>query len=404
MNEKEGIELFVPGRLCLFGEHSDWAGGHRRQNPDIEKGYTIVAPTNQGTYARIRELKEPILRFKSSLSNEIFEVNLNPNLLLKIAEEGSLFSYIAGVAYEIISSYGNCTKNGIEIDNYKTDLPIKKGVSSSASVCVLTAKAFNIIYNLGLTDKRIMELAYLGETSTQSRCGKMDQACAYGKPILMTFDGDKIKIEELNLKKEIYLLIVDLKKGKNSVKILADLNKGFPWPVSSLEKEKHQYLGAINRGIVVNAKKALEEGDATKVGTLMTLAQDFFDEYLKPCSPEELEAPVLHSILKMPEIKNFIYGGKGIGTGGDGSVQLICKSIEDREKVKEILKTKGFEFFDLDLKSNILKRDNLGMLLDQLHKRIPIYAHIAEEGNIDIGTPELLRKAEEGVLREKSGG
>lgn len=53
MDEKE-IELFVPGRLCLFGEHSDWAGGHRWQNSKIEKGYTIVAQTNQGTYARER--------------------------------------------------------------------------------------------------------------------------------------------------------------------------------------------------------------------------------------------------------------------------------------------------------------------------------------------------------------
>jgi len=24
------IELFVPGRVCLFGEHSDWAGSYLR--------------------------------------------------------------------------------------------------------------------------------------------------------------------------------------------------------------------------------------------------------------------------------------------------------------------------------------------------------------------------------------
>ena len=84
MDEKE-VELFVPGRLCLFGEHSDWAGGHRRQNPDIEKGFTIVAQTSQGTYARVKEIKEPIIRVKSSLSKEVFEVELNPILLLKIA-------------------------------------------------------------------------------------------------------------------------------------------------------------------------------------------------------------------------------------------------------------------------------------------------------------------------------
>ncbi|WP_365670668.1 galactokinase family protein [Okeania sp. SIO3I5] len=33
------MKLFVPGRLCLFGEHSDWAGGYRLMNPQIEKGY-----------------------------------------------------------------------------------------------------------------------------------------------------------------------------------------------------------------------------------------------------------------------------------------------------------------------------------------------------------------------------
>ena len=30
------MRLFVPGRICLFGEHSDWAGGYRRINADIE--------------------------------------------------------------------------------------------------------------------------------------------------------------------------------------------------------------------------------------------------------------------------------------------------------------------------------------------------------------------------------
>ncbi len=400
MDEKE-IEIFVPGRLCLFGEHSDWAGGHRRQNPNIEKGYTIVAPTNQGTYARVKEIKEPVLRFKSSISKDVLEVDLNPILLLKIAEAGGFFSYVAGVAYEIISSYQHCLQKGIEIDNYKTDLPIKKGLSSSASICVLTAKAFDKIYDLHLTDKRIMELAYLGETDTPSRCGKMDQACAYNKPVLMIFDGDKIKVEELNLIKEVYLLTIDLKKEKNTVKILADLNKGFPWSNGAIETGKHQYLGGINKGLVKNVKKTLEEGDAAKLGVLMNLAQDFFDDYLRPASPEELEAPVLHSVLSMDEIKSFIYGGKGVGSGGDGTAQLVCKTKDDREKAKKILIERGFDCFELDLKSNIAKKDNLGMILNELHKKIPIYAYVAKEGNIDIGTPDLLKKAEDEIKKDK---
>jgi galactokinase len=400
MNEKE-FELFVPGRLCLVGEHSDWAGGHRRQNPEIEKGFAIVIPTNQGTYATVKEIEEPVIRFKSTLSKENFEAELNLTLLQKIAESGGLFSYVAGVAYEIVSSYHHCATKGIEINNYKTDLPIKKGLSSSASVCVLTVKAFDKIYDLHLTDKRIMELAYLGETTTFSRCGKMDQACAYSKPILMTFDGDKIKVEELNPTKEINLLIVDLKKGKNTVKILADLNKGFPWPNSLIELRKHQYLGGINKEIVKNVKRSIEEGDANKLGVLMNLSQDFFDDYLKPACPEELEAPVLHSVLFMKEIAPFICGGKGVGSGGDGTAQLICKSKEDRNKVVKILTEKKFECLELDIKPPITKKDNLGMIVDQIYQKVPVYGYVAKEGNIDIGTPDLLKKAEEEVFKER---
>jgi len=347
--EERDIELFVPGRLCLFGEHSDWAGGHRVQNSKIGKGYTIIVPTNQGTYARVKKIDEPIFRFKTILNEEVMEIKLEKERLLKTAEEGGFFSYIAGVIYEIIESYEQCTKHGIEIDNYKTDLPIKSGLSSSASICVLVAEAFNKIYGLGCTKRRIMELAYLGEIATPSRCGRMDQACAYKKPVLMIFDGNRVSIEELNIKKELSLLIVDLKKGKNTFKILANLNEGFPWPKDEKEKQKHEYLGPINKQIVLNAKKVIEEGDAIKTGVIMTLAQNFFDEYLKPSCPEELEAPVLHSVLEMPDIQKFIHGGKGIGTGGDGSAQLICKTKEDREEVKRILESKGFGCLDLDL-------------------------------------------------------
>lgn len=36
------LELFVLGRLCLFGEHIDWAGKYRTMNADIAHGASIV--------------------------------------------------------------------------------------------------------------------------------------------------------------------------------------------------------------------------------------------------------------------------------------------------------------------------------------------------------------------------
>jgi galactokinase len=41
-SEDEGaIELFVPGRLCILGEHSDWAGEYSAQNPAVPCGKTL---------------------------------------------------------------------------------------------------------------------------------------------------------------------------------------------------------------------------------------------------------------------------------------------------------------------------------------------------------------------------
>jgi len=328
------IKLFVPGRLCLFGEHSDWAGGHRRQNSEIEKGYAIVAPTNQGNHALVRKLSNPVIRFKSSIDSS-FELPLDESVLSAEATRGGFFSYVAGVAYQAISDHHNV--GGIEIDNYKSDLPIKKGLSSSASICVLVARAFNQLYNLGWKVKREMDMAYAGETTTPSRCGRLDQACAFNHPVLMTFDADNVATENIRVQIPLYLVVVDLTSKKDTKKILAELNKGFPFPTNDFERKKHKYLGEINKSIVKSAVSAIKRGDAEEVGRLMTKAQSEFDIHLAPSCPEELTSPKLHRVLSYPQIQNLISGGKGVGSQGDGSAQFIARNEESQSRLIKIL-------------------------------------------------------------------
>ncbi len=348
---KDAFELFVPGRLCLFGEHSDWAGGHRRQNSIIEPGCAIVVPTNQGTCARVSRLEHPVLRFIARPFGETLEAELEEAELLEIARRGGLFSYVAGVAHEVVSNYENHPSAGLEIDNYRTDLPVKKGLSSSASVCVLTARAFNECWNLKWKPKRVMEVAYLGEIATPSRCGRMDQACAFGAPVMMTFDADRVEVERIAVAGEFFFLIVDLRGTKDTRKILSALNEGFPFPRTASEREKHECLGALNKRTVERARAAIAGGDAKQIGVLMTEAQKNFDRYLASSCPAELTAPKLHAVLENPRIKELIWGGKGVGSQGDGTAQLICRSRADREKAKEILRKElGMDGHDLDLK------------------------------------------------------
>ncbi len=68
-----------------------------------------------------------------------------------------------------------------------------------------------------------MDLAYLGERTTPSQCGRMDQCCAYSVPVAMEFDGDYVRCKELTVGAPLYLVIVDLCASKNTHVILSDL-------------------------------------------------------------------------------------------------------------------------------------------------------------------------------------
>jgi UTP-glucose-1-phosphate uridylyltransferase/mevalonate kinase len=332
------MKIFVPGRICLFGEHSDWAGGYRRINAEIEKGYTLITGTDQGIYAEVRP-HPTALALTSTMPDGVkhgpYEIPMEPKALLEEAQRGGFWSYIAGVAYQILTHYH---VRGLVIDNYKTDLPMKKGLSSSAAICVLAARAFNRVYDLKMTTRGEMELAYQGEITTPSRCGRMDQGCAFGnRPVLMTFDGDHLDVTELQAPNDMYFVVVDLQAQKDTMEILARLNRSYPFAENEIEQGVQELLGPINKRIVHQAIETLQAGDAERLGALMVEAQAFFDRHATPACPEELRAPVLHRVLNYEPLKPHIWGGKGIGSQGDGTAQFIARSETDQQAVIEII-------------------------------------------------------------------
>jgi UTP-glucose-1-phosphate uridylyltransferase/mevalonate kinase len=345
------MELFVPGRICLFGEHSDWAGGYRRINSAIEKGYTIITGTNQGIYARVRPHPGKLVLTSSMPDGRKigpYEIPMTPEALLAEAEKGGFFSYMAGVAFQVMTFY---PVKGLEIDNYRTDMPVKKGLSSSAAVCVLTARAFNKVYDLRMTIRGEMEFAYMGEVITPSRCGRMDQGCAYGnRPTMMTFDRDLLTVDELNVPETLHMVIVDLQAEKDTKEILASLNHSFPFAENELDEGVQHYLGKVNRMIVQEAMDALKSGDAKGLGALMTKAQKLFDQYLTPVCPEQLTAPVLHEALGFEDIKDLVWGGKGVGSQGDGTAQFVARGPEEQaEVIRLFAEKKGMHAMKLDI-------------------------------------------------------
>ena len=321
---ERNVKLFVPGRLCLFGEHSDWAAMYRVVNKDICKGAAIVTGIEQGIYATAESSDRFILIEEETGT---WECEMNSQMFRRIAEEGGYYSYAAGTVSYLMDTYG--IQSGVRIIVEKQDLPVKSGLSSSAAICVLVARAFNQIHHLNMSVLDEMEAAFEGERRTPSRCGKMDQACAFGeKQILMEFDGSDIEVRELPVGGTFYLVIADLLATKDTVRILEDLNRSYPYAKNETDRLVQEALGLKNSLVIQQAKEALKSGDARELGSLMRMAQKLFDSQVMPAC-EELKAPVLHSVLQDPELEKWIYGAKGVGSQGDGTVQFVAKSLED---------------------------------------------------------------------------
>lgn len=322
--------LFVPGRLCLFGEHSDWAGALRRVDPSIVPGACIVMGTDQGITATAVPAADFAMTSRLPDGRMLGPVRLPMDgaALRRVAAAGTFFSYAAGVVAALWARY---RPPGVHITATDIDLPIRRGLSSSAAVCVLVARAFNQVHQLGMSVRDEMELAYRGEIDAGSQCGRMDQACAYGKrPVLLHFDGDVMDVELLQPQRPLWLLIVDLSHDKDTRRILSELHRRFLSPDAAGGGALREALGRHNQEVVGRARAALEAGDAPQLGALMADAQQVFDAGVAPACPSELTAPRLHAVLAHPSARELAWGGKGVGSQGDGAAQFVCRGVEER--------------------------------------------------------------------------
>ena len=81
----------------------------------------------------------------------------------------------------------------------------------------------------------------------------------------------------------------------------------------------------------------------------MTQAQILFDRCAMPNCPSQLTSPKLHSILNNTSMKSICLAMKGVGSQGDGSVQILCADEAAQEKVLVLLTELGCEGFKLTI-------------------------------------------------------
>ena len=349
---KDGaVKVFVPGRVCLLGEHTDWSSTYGPQNKQLTgNGHCLVYGTDLGLYADVCPTPPEgpnagKMVFSSTVddgSHKELVVDFEENALESHAKNGDdFFSYMCGTVAVMLRDDKVKTKlQPLRIHNYETTLPIQKGLSSSAAVCVLVVESFNKVFDLNLTVDEIMDFAYRGEIDTPSQCGRMDQCVAFGRVCTsMRFKDGQLTCSRVHIPKDctFYFVVADLRRHKDTPLILKSLNGAFPLAKNEIEQNVQLYLDRLSLEFSNAAERALELGDAKSLGEICVAAQASFKTHLTPICPQELSAPKLYSVLENEKILQHVYGGKGVGSQGDGSVQFVCKDENSQREVVRIL-------------------------------------------------------------------
>ena len=284
------MKIFVPGRICLFGEHSDWAGGYRRINAEIEKGYTLICGTDQGIYAEVEPHPTALVLTSTTPDGETAGPQRDPHGAEGAPGGGAARAASGatspGVAYQVLTNYH---VRGLVIDNYKTDLPIKKGLSSSAAICVLTARAFNRVYDLqadrprrdgaGLPgrDHHALALRAHGPGLRLRQPARPD-----GRSTATGWTTERAP----GRRSELHFVIVDLKAEKDTMEILNAAQ-----PLLSLRRERRSRgacrscSGRSTSASSTRRSRRSRAATRERLGALMSEAQAFFDRYATPACP-----------------------------------------------------------------------------------------------------------------------
>ena len=351
-NEGEIKAYFAPGRVNLIGEHTDYNGGH-----------VFPCALTIGTYAVARKRNDKKLRFYS----------------INFAHLGVLESTIDELKYNLNENWINYPKaviwsmkeEGFKIDKgfdivYYGTIPNGSGLSSSASIEVLTGFVLKDLFNL---DVDMVKIALLGQKAENKyvsvNCGIMDQfVIANGKKDYAVFlDTASLKFEyaPLVLKdSKIVIMNTNKKRGlgdskynerraecekaleelqeKLNIKTLGDLTEE--------EFEKHKHLikdenrqkrakhAVYENQRTIKAVKALEKNDIDLFGKLMISSHNSLrDDY--EVSGKELDA-IVESALK----QEGVIGARMTGAGFGGCAVSIVKN----DKVDDFIKNVGNEY------------------------------------------------------------
>ncbi|MFO8128580.1 MAG: galactokinase [Bacteroidales bacterium] len=157
---EEPALFFAPGRVNLIGEHTDY-----------NQGYVLPCALSFGTYLLVRRNRSGNCHFSSENERKSFTIPLHA---LTEKKGRHWVNYPLGVMQQLVLK-------GMELEEgfdfyYSGDIPGGAGLSSSASVEMVTAVALNELCSLDIDRVELIKLCQKAENDFVGvNCGIMDQ-------------------------------------------------------------------------------------------------------------------------------------------------------------------------------------------------------------------------------------
>jgi len=346
-NDAEIRLFYSPGRVNLIGEHTDYNGG-----------YVFPCALDFGTYAAIRKRNDKKV-FMASLNFDLkVEVDLDA---LNFDKSHDWANYPKGVL-KVLQDEGY-DFSGFEIV-FEGNIPNGAGLSSSASIELVTAVAVNEVFNLNIDRIKLVKLCQKAEnTFVGVNCGIMDQfAVGMGKKDhAILLKSDTLEYSYVPLKLEGYkILITNTNKRRGLLdskynerrseceKALSYLQRALPIhnlsevSIEQFEEYKHlipeEVLVKRARHVitenqrVLEAVKALNDKDLIKFGKLMVESHNSLKNDYE-VTGKELDTLVEEAL----KLKGVI-GSRMTGAGFGGCTVSIVKEEEVPDFIEVVSK------------------------------------------------------------------
>nr|WP_307774707.1 galactokinase [uncultured Cetobacterium sp.] len=347
--------FFAPGRVNLIGEHIDYNGGK-----------VFPCALDFGTYAIVKKREDNLFRMFSENFKDlgIIEFNLD-NLILEKKHDWA--NYPKGVIKTFLDDDYKIT-SGFDV-LFFGNIPNGAGLSSSASIEVLTGVILKSLFNLNLNMVKLVQLCQKAENNFIGvNCGIMDQfSIGLGKEncaILLDcntleysyapFMLQDISIVIANTNKRRGLgdskynerrascdkALEDLKNEGVKITALCDMNldtfenvKKYIQSDEAIPRVRH----AVSENIrVLDALKALNNNDIEKFGVLMNQSHiSLRDNY-------EVTGLELDSLVEAAWEEDGVIGSRMTGAGFGGCTVSLVKN----ESIDNFINNVGKKYFE----------------------------------------------------------